>query len=587
MRSEAVTDEAVLVKPAKGARPGLQLGKAMTRYCGGAIVAALAIVLWAPRLSGPIDLRWDAGVYYLLGTSLATGHGYKILSEPGSPEALQYPPLLPAVIALYERALGTTDPAVVAPWLRKSYAALFVAYGLAVLALARRHLASGFAIAAAALCLLHFETIFLSDLLFAELPFALLSIIFVLVLTNGPATRPWVRELFSFVLAAAGFLLRTAGVALLGAWVVEALAHRRWRLAILRALLALVPVVAWQEYVVRVRASDQYSHPAYEYQRASYQYYNVSYVENMHLIDPFRPELGQLTATGFARRFVTNLPSVVSALGEAISARESGLARVFEKAQHKLLHRSIIPGAVMFLPILILAALVLWGIVLLGLRGAWLMFCIILISIALVLTTPWPAQFTRYLVPLGGFLSISAFLALSQIRAATRGWARGASNKLARVTIPAIVVLAFGVEAYPSLKLFRSRASAEGMTVEPGGSAGSRLFAHDPFWQSWERTVNWLGVHAPREAIVATSAPHWLYLRTGLRAVLPPMESDPGRAERLLESIPVSYVIIDQLEFLDISRRYARPALKGGPRRWRLVYSIDGTKTYERIRGAE
>jgi hypothetical protein len=582
--SEACTNEAVLDKTAKIARSSLSFGTVVARWWGEAVVVAIALLLWMPRLSGPIDLRYDGGVYYLLGTSLVNGHGYRIPSEPGSPEALQYPPLLPATVTLHQWVLGTTDPNVVAPWLRLSYAVMYLCYALAILALARRHLSPGFALLAAALCLGQFETIFLSDLLFAELPFALLSIVFVLVLTNEPAPRPWLRELFSFALAAAGFLLRTAGVALLAAWVVEALAHRRWRLAILRALLALVPVVAWQTHVARVRESEEYSHPAYEYQRASYQYYNVSYAENMHLIDPFRPELGQLTASAFARRLMTNLPSVVSALGEAISARESGLARVFEKAQHKLLHRSIIPGTVMFLPISILAALVLWGIVLLGLRRAWLMVFTILISIALVLTTPWPAQFTRYLVPLGGFLSISAFLALSQIKAANRAWALGATNKLARVTIPAVVVLAFAVEAYPSLKLFRSRASAEGMIVEHGGSAGSRLFAHDSFWQSWERAANWLAVHAPREAIVATSAPHWLYLRTGLRAVLPPMDSDPARARRLLESVPVSYVIIDQLEFLDISRRYARPAVQSDPAGWHLVQSFDGTKIYERAR---
>ena len=79
------------------------------------VLILLAIALWVPRLKGPIDLRWDAGVYYVLGTSLANGQGYRIISEPGSPEALQYPPLLPAVVALYQRALGSNDPAIIAP----------------------------------------------------------------------------------------------------------------------------------------------------------------------------------------------------------------------------------------------------------------------------------------------------------------------------------------------------------------------------------------------------------------------------------------------------------------------------------------
>ena len=78
---------------------------AMRRYWGEAVVVAIALLVWLPRLSGSIDLRWDGGVDHLLGTSLAEGHGYRIPSEPGSPEALQYPPLLPAVVALHQWAL--------------------------------------------------------------------------------------------------------------------------------------------------------------------------------------------------------------------------------------------------------------------------------------------------------------------------------------------------------------------------------------------------------------------------------------------------------------------------------------------------
>src|SRR3982750_3130125 len=114
MKELAATDSMVsepLVRPRSSVRPG----KPIARYWPQGIVIALAVLLWAPRLTGPIDLRWDAGVYYVLGTSLATGHGYRILSEPGSPEAVQYPPLLPAIVALYARAFGSIDPAVIGP----------------------------------------------------------------------------------------------------------------------------------------------------------------------------------------------------------------------------------------------------------------------------------------------------------------------------------------------------------------------------------------------------------------------------------------------------------------------------------------
>ena len=52
-----------------------------------ALLGLLVVALWLPRTSGPIDLRWDGGVYYVLGTSLAEGKGYRLLNEPGEIQA--------------------------------------------------------------------------------------------------------------------------------------------------------------------------------------------------------------------------------------------------------------------------------------------------------------------------------------------------------------------------------------------------------------------------------------------------------------------------------------------------------------------
>jgi len=236
----------------------------------------------------------------------------------------------------------------------------------------------------------------------------------------------------------------------------------------------------------------------------------------------------------------------------------------------------------MFVPVFGLTALVLAGVVMLGRSGSWLMVFILGVSVVLVWTTPWPAQFTRYLMPLGPFLSIPVVLALSKIESVGRKWRAKAMPT--RVVVAVVVVVTFAVEAYPSIKMFRFRASKEGVTIEPPGKAPSRFFAHDSYWQAWERSVNWLGQQGSPKAIVASSAPHWLYLRTGLRAVLPPMDPDPASAKRLLEAVPVSYVIIDQLEFLDISRRYALPAMNGDPAKWHVVKTFGDTKIYEHAR---
>ena len=104
------------------------------------VLVAIAIACWLPRLDGPIDLRWDGGVYYILGTSLAEGKGYKLLNEPGEIEAVQYPPLLPLIVAAHQRVLGTSDFLVVGPWLRVFYFLVSVSLVVAAYWLARQYL---------------------------------------------------------------------------------------------------------------------------------------------------------------------------------------------------------------------------------------------------------------------------------------------------------------------------------------------------------------------------------------------------------------------------------------------------------------
>ena len=49
----------------------------------------------------------------------------------------------------------------------------------------------------------------------------------------------------------------------------------------------------------------------------------------------------------------------------------------------------------------------------------------------------------------------------------------------------------------------------------------------------------WVRDHAAPGDIVAAAMPQWVYLKTGLKTVMPPLESDSKKAESLLNSVPV------------------------------------------------
>src|SRR5207248_11041890 len=243
------------------------------------------LVIWLgvslPRLHGPIDLRWDVSTYYSLGTALAEGKGYRLLNEPGNIEAVQYPPLLPLMVAIHQRIMGTSDYFAVGRALRLSYFLLSGIYLLIVYALARQMLSPLHSFFVGAITGLSFNSFFYpSETLYADLPFAFVSILFLLChrKCNSAAHTVAVGGL-----ACAAYLLRTAGIVLLVAWIVESLIRRRWKEATIRAAVGAIPILAWQCYILHVTRSQQYHHPVYSYQRASYYYSNVTYAENSSL----------------------------------------------------------------------------------------------------------------------------------------------------------------------------------------------------------------------------------------------------------------------------------------------------------------
>src|SRR5262245_12760009 len=182
----------------------------------GLLVCSLAALTWISRMSGPIDMRWDGAVYYILGTSLANGEGYRLLNEPGEIQETQYPPVLPAFIAVHQWILGSSDPVIVGHALRISFCLIFIIYIYVAFRLLRSHLPLPYAFLGTVIWLFCLHTYFMSDLCFPEIPFALCTVLFVLCNQKGN------RATYVILMALLGFLaygLRTMGIALLAAWV--------------------------------------------------------------------------------------------------------------------------------------------------------------------------------------------------------------------------------------------------------------------------------------------------------------------------------------------------------------------------------
>ena len=117
--------------------------------------------------------------------ALAKVERYRLLNEPGEIEAIQYPPLLAAIVAAHQLVLRTNDPITVGKFLRFTFFVIYSGYLFAAYYLLRKYLPFPYAIIGILVCFLNVFTNFLSDLLFAEIPFGLASLFFVFFATNN------------------------------------------------------------------------------------------------------------------------------------------------------------------------------------------------------------------------------------------------------------------------------------------------------------------------------------------------------------------------------------------------------------------
>jgi hypothetical protein len=224
--------------------------------------------------------------------------------------------------------------------------------------------------------------------------------------------------------------------------------------------------------------------------------------------------------------------------------------------------------------------LVLAGLGIFVVRGDWLIPSYVAASLVLIASTPWPSQFNRYLTPILPFLALSIILPLA--------WFAGASGRLRRERVrrSGLGVFALVVTVFLGRNLVsvvRTFAFFHTPTFGAAPWGGHRLLYYGADAAHFDAALAWLRERGEPDAIVATTAPHLVYLMTGLKAVMVPMEAAPAKEQELLDAVPVDFLIIDELAFLDISRRYARPVVERYPALWEPVYtSLRGMTTIYR-----
>jgi hypothetical protein len=350
----------------------------------------------------------------------------------------------------------------------------------------------------------------------------------------------------------------------------------------------MLPILGWQAYIAGVQAGASYATPAYPYQRADYLFYNVSYAANLSLRDPYRPELGKASLADLGARVVGNLTRLPRSLGEAVSAdREQwqGLLARLPGARGLAWEHS---GYTMTtFTVAFLGVLVLGGIAIQLARQEQLGALYVLTYIGAVCLTPWPIQWKRYWTPLAPFLVLALLQCLLALRRYVWLAVPIPARVVARMLPPAIVCVGLVVELLTIQHAYRTHRGDVVLHDRRGSPVQFSLFYYTRPDRELDEALEWLRARARPTDIVATSMPHWAYLVTGVKTVMPPFEADPQKAAVLLDAVPVTYIVVDSTDgdIAHLIRRSTMEILRVAPARWTEIYTGPSglVAVYERV----
>ena len=141
--------------------------------------------------------------------------------------------------------------------------------------------------------------------------------------------------------------------------------------------------------------------------------------------------------------------------------------------------------------------------------------------------TPWPGQFERYLAPLTPILALQS-PPESADPPDTALYDQVALGGSAGETVMLVAVLVgvLGQETFVIHKVYTKQHREVDYQDRQGRRHEQRYFFYTQAWRTHDAALDWLRRIARPEDVIATSTPHWAYLKTGSRAILPPFEAD-------------------------------------------------------------
>jgi 4-amino-4-deoxy-L-arabinose transferase-like glycosyltransferase len=527
------------------------------------VLAGSCLLYFAALAPERFGFYHDDGIYAVMAKSLASGHGYRIISLPDTPVQTKSPPLYPFLLSLVWRVYPQFPKNLILMMMLSAVATLsFLALSYRLL-VTNGHATTWQALIVMVLVAVNWRTTILATGIYSEMIYGTLSVAGLCLGENyEKAHNNWIAGIWFGLAMGLAFLTRSSGVALLIAVAVYFVLRRQWCKAVLPLLIGCLFALGWAGWV-------WLNHTTVENVTAgSYESY-------------FRTFGELLTASGGNGNTLTLITflSLVgkNAVGLLVSVPVVCLGLAYDQSQYF--------GFAFFF----VAA----GFIRHSRRGFRLLHAYVICYVALHLFWPY-TSYDRFLMPLLPFLLLFLITEVEGISLLVRreiGQGRRVFNKISAAIVGLALVASVGVVVY----------NYGSGILESAASASLRKTA-GPASEDAE-AIGWINEHTdPSDVLICYRDPLY-YLYTGRKGVQSSLSRGGSllqsqqtaiddKAKVLLRAIAESkgrYLILSASDFdleyqPELQRQSARTLVEQNPQMFVAVFeSTDGRSAIYRI----
>nr|MBC7244095.1 glycosyltransferase family 39 protein [Chloroflexota bacterium] len=514
------------------------------------LILTLGLFLAVMRLNEHLVPAGDNATYIVLGQSLVMGKGYKMISDPRSPEMALYPPGYPLLLAGVLALTGTMHDLLAAILPLKLPSLLFF---LGVIALVYDLLQKRNTLLATMAALLTAVNPFL--LQFAtevgtEIPYLFVSLCCLYLFDRHWQKSSDRNVLAIAVLAVLAFYIRSIALVLALALVAHLFVRRRWRHALLLLISIGVLVAPWF-----IRGSLlPTTGTSVGLGRSYFALYFAS--------DPYGTERASLS--DWAARLAQNIytyaleiwPNILFPHVFRVSAWLERLGVIF---------------------ILLFSGLLLFGFILEARHGHVSEWYVALFFLS-CLCYLWPAL--RLVVPIVPFAIYYFLVAIHHVLQQVQRWwhSRGLRSRQVEIAVLAVLCAVLTLSA-----LVRNIRNIQNNLRYGLGHPVALYYSADAQWKNYLLAIDWVTQHAAPHSIVMCRKPDLLYILTGYHALEYPYSAQAMDLKWSVLENHVAYIIEDAFRWTLTTADYLRPALNAWlaaePDALSLVYETDTPRT--------